>query len=202
MMNDGKPAIENVTRKVLEDALKATEPVSAPAERKIPEGCVERRLTMRDRNAIIGACQAYCLKDGHKGLSDQARLNKVKKMLNWDETLEYFAMVDDALDDEIRAWRRAKSQYKLWKDYRAGLVKPEDIRKIYPDLDLENGVQKPQLIEPKLKPGEKRGPEMVAYFPSKLDAWIQDALQAMEWHKDMEELSVEVCEKFGIKQES
>jgi len=209
MSNDGKQILENlipesqipeksVIREVIKDAFR--EAASVP-ESKIPEGCVERTLTMRDRNAIMGACTAYCQKDGHKGLLDQTRLNKIKKLLNWDETLEYFAMVDDSLEEEIRLWRKTKNQYALWRDYRAGLAKAEDIKKTYPSLDLEGEFKKPSLREPELKPDEKCGPKKAVHLPSKLDAWVQDALKAMEWLTKMEELAVEVCAKFGIKNE-
>jgi hypothetical protein len=209
MSNDGKQILENlipenpipeksVIREVIKDAFKEAASASEP---KAPEGCTERTVTMRDRNSIMGACQAYCQKDGHKGLLDQTRLNRIKKILNWDETLEYFAMIDDSLDDEIRIWKRAKNQHKLWKDYRAGLIKAEDVKKTYPDLDLEGEFKKPPLREPELKPEDKCGPKKVVYLPSKLDAWVQDALKAMEWLPKMEELAVEVCAKFGIKSE-
>lgn len=199
-MNDGKQIIENVVRKALEDAVKAEEAEEAGLpEPKVPEGCVERTLTMRDRNAIVGACEAYCQKEGHKGLLDQTRLNKIKKLLNWDETLEYFAMLDDALDEEVRIWRREKSQYKLWRDYRAGLVTAQDVKRAYPTLDLEAEPEKPSLREPELKPDEKRGPKKAVHLPSKLDAWVQDCLKSMQWLVKMDELAVEVCEKFGIR---
>lgn len=199
MSNDGEQLIKNVTREALADAIRKDE---GPApEKKAPLGCVERVLDMRNKNAVIGACTLYCQKDGHKGLIDQTRLNRLKKLFNWDETLEYFAMIDDSLDDEVRAWKQAKNQYKLWKDYRAGLVKAEEVKKIYPSFDLEGEIQKPALVEPKNKLEHRRGPEAAVYIPSKLDAWIQDALKATDWLVHMDELAVEVCEKFGIKSE-
>lgn len=166
-----------------------------------PDGHVARHLSIRDRNAVVGACVSYCMKDGHKALADQTRLNRVKRMMNFDETLEYYAMIDESLEDEVREWRRAKTEYSAWKDYRAGLVTADGIREKHPNLDLENGPPKPPLIQPKLKPAEMCGPEKAYYFPSKLDVWIQKALEEMEWLADQDEFSVEVCKKFGLSKE-
>lgn len=201
-MDNGKKMLENLPREMLAEALKA-EAVPAPeGTDKQPLGTVKRVLTMMDRNAVLGACQAYCQKDGHKGITDQTRLYRIKKLLGWDETLEYFAMIDDSFQDEVREWRMARNQYRLWQDCRAGLIKIEEIQKAYPGFDMGTEREKPSVREPELKPEKKRGSEKAVYLPSKLDSWAQDALRAMEWLDKMEEMAVEACEKFGVQAEA
>lgn len=167
--------------------------------KKIPAGCVERVLNFKDRNNLFGACRAFCAQEGHKGFKDQTRLNSLNKIINFEETLEYFAMIDDSLEDETREWHRATRRYKLWKNYKAGLVKPEEFRKEFSDQDPEP--VKPALLAPETKPDELRGKERPFYLPSKIDVWAQDAIKAMDWSPFLVQYTVELFQKFGISEE-
>jgi len=190
--------IENVTREALAEA-------SAPQfelvsdVKKAPIGCVERILNFKDRNNLFGACRAFCAKEGHQGFKDQTKLDRLDKIILFQETLEYFAMIDDCLEDEVRAWHRDKRRYKLWKDYKAGLVRAEDFRKEFTDQDAEP--KKPSLLAPETKAEDHRGKERAFYLPSKIDAWAQDAIKAMDWSPFLVQFTVELFQKFGIKDE-
>lgn len=166
-----------------------------------PAGCVERVLNFKDRNYIVGACLAYCEKDGHKGFKDQKKLDQVKKLLNFEATLDHTAEITDGLEERTLAWEGARARYKMWRQFKEGLLDAdgvEEMRKRHPDLDLEKGPEKPPVRPPELSPEDQRGPESVFHLPSKLDAWIQGALGAMDWPTVMTEYCVELCEKFGV----
>lgn len=195
--NGGRKIIENVTREALTEMIKSEG--EAPESKKPPIGCVERILNFKDRNNLFGACRAFCAKEGHQGFKDQTKLDRLNKIILFEETLEYFAMIDDVLEDEVRAWQRDKRRYKLWKDYKAGLVKPEDFRKEFSDQDAEP--KKPALLQPESKPEDIRGKERSFYLPSKIDVWAQDAIRAMDWSPFLVEYTVELFQKFGIKEE-
>ena len=77
----------------------------------------------------------------------------------------------------------------------------DEVRKAFPDFDPEKGMEKPSLRMPELSPEEQRGQDSTFYLPSKLDAWVQDALRAMDWNTVMTMYSVELCDKFGLKDE-
>lgn len=192
--NGDRNMIENVTRESF-----AVVPMEEGAAKRPPVGHVERLLNFKDRNNLFGACRAFCAKEGHKGFKDQTKLDRLNKIINFDETLEYFAMIDDSLEDETRAWHRAKLRHKLWKDYKAGLVKPEDFRKEFSDQDPEP--LKPSLLAPVTKPDDIRGKERSFYLPSKIDVWAQDAIRAMDWSPFLVEYTVELFQKFGIHEE-
>jgi hypothetical protein len=195
-MDDGKQVAEAVARQAMTDALKKDD--GQGHEKKTPAGCVERVLNYRDRNLLVGACRAFCSKDGHKGFKDQAKLDKVSKIVLFDETLDYFDMIDESLEDETRRWQRAKTRHKMWKDHKAGLVKAEDVKRLFPDADPDAEPEKPSFRQPVTGPKESRGDERPFHFPSKVDAWIQDALKAMEWSPFAAEYAVELCSKFGL----
>lgn len=198
--NGGRKMIENVTREALADA-KGVDPAVAPGEQKVPSGCVERVLNFRDRNLLIGACRAFCAKDGHKGIKDQSKLDRMNKLISFDETLEYIAMLDDAQEELTREWTRDKGKYKAWRDYQEKIVTAEAVLKAFPGMDLDKGAVKPPLRMSENSPEEMRGKERAFYLPSKLDSWVQDAVRAMEWSPFAAEYAVELCAKFGIKGE-
>lgn len=187
--------IENVTRDVLAESASEVE----SSVKKAPPGCVERILNFKDRNNLFGACRAFCAKEGHQGFKDQTKLGRLDKIILFQETLEYFAMIDDSLEDEIREWHRAKRRHKLWKDYRAGLVKAEDFRKEFSDQDPEPA--KPSLLVPESKGEDIRGKDRTFYLPAKIDVWAQDAIKAMDWSPFLVQYTVELFEKFGIKED-
>ncbi len=197
--NGDRKIIENVTREALSDAIRTEN--DTPEVKKPPMGCVERILSFKDRNNLYGACRAFCAKDGHKGFKDQAKLDRLNKIINFEETLEYFAMIDDNLEDEILAWQHSVRVYKLWKEYRVGIIKAEDLRKQVPDINLEEGPLKPALLQPQSKPEDLRGKERSFYLPSKLDVWVQEAIKQMDWSPFVAMYTVELFEKFGIKEE-
>lgn len=194
-----KQIIENTPRvdvgKILNDP-PAQEPM------KVPPGCVERVLSFRERNFIVGACRALCEKIEHKSFKDQANLARLNKILLFDETLEYFAMLEDAQEELTRKWTRDKKMYKLWRNFQEGLIKVDEFKKEFPDVDPNEEVKKPSLRTPENTKEEMRGKERAFYLPAKLDVWVQTALRAMEWTWQSAEYSVDLCEKFGIKDEA
>lgn len=215
MSEDGKKAIvENVSRETLERAIEEAsriekaEPAGKPAApKKIPTGHVERVLNMRDRNFLIGACRAYCETAKHRKFKDQEKLDRLKKLLSFEETLDYMAMIDDSLDDERRKWRGAQNRYKFWLSLKEGAANLDDLKKEYPGvdfvqlLDAEEPPAKPRARPPEHPPETLRGPERPFYLPSKLDAFAEEALRRMDWSTDMNEGSVEVCRKYAIERE-
>src|ERR1043166_7934111 len=201
MPDDGKQILQNAPAAAPDGSRLALVKDSEPVERKVPAGCVERIPNVRARNFIVGACRAYCEKEGHKGFKDQKKLNDITKLLNFDATLEYNAVVNDQNEERVLAWEAATAMYKAWRRFKEKLIPAEEMRKNYPDLNLERGIEKPSLRVPELSPEEQRGQDSTFYLPSKLDAWVQDALRAMDWNTVMTMYSVELCEKFGIKDE-
>lgn len=196
--NGDRKIIENVTREALSDAIR---PEDASGSTRPPIGCVERILNFKDRNNLYGACRAFCAKDGHKGFKDTVKLDRLNKIIKFEETLEYFAMIDDSLEDEILAWQRAKRVYKLWKDYRAGLLTADGFRKEVPNVNLEEGPPKPALLQPETKADDLRGKERSFYLPSKLDVWAQEAIKQMDWSPFVAMYTAELFSKFGINDE-
>lgn len=195
--NGDRKILENVTRESLPGMIES----SQLFEKRAPVGCVERILNFKDRNNLFGACRAYCAREGHKGFKDQDKLSRLNKIILFEETLEYFAMIDDLLEDAIRDWQRGRKRYKLWKDYKAGLVKIEDFRRELPGVNPDDEAPKPGLLAPESTPEDLRGKERSFYIPSKIDVWAQDAIKAMDWSPFTPQYTVELCEKFGIGDE-
>lgn len=205
-MDDGHKLLENAaaadSRKDLVAKI-AGAGEGEPAERKPPAGCVERILNFKDRNYLVGAALAYCGREGHKTYKDQRKLEQLKKLVNFEATLDHTAEITDAIELEQLKWAAAKEKYKAWVAYREGLLDAVAVAKLkiqYPDMSLDQGPEKPPVRPPDLA-ADTRGPDSTFYLPSKLDAWVQVALAAMEWPANMAEYAVELCEKFGIKDE-
>lgn len=201
MSDDGKQLLQNAPVPAPDGTRLALVKDGEPAERKAPPGCVERILNVKDRNFIVGACRVYCEKEGHKGFKDQKKLDQVTKLLNFEATLDYNAVVNDHGEEITLAWESATARYRAWRRYKEKLLTAEEIRKTYPDLDLEKGVEKPALRAPEIPPEMQRGQDSTFYFPAKLDVWVQDALRAMDWTTVMTQYAVALCEKFGMKDE-
>jgi hypothetical protein len=136
---------------------------------KIPPGCVERVLTVRDRNMIVGACMAYVEKN--KSLKDMRMLVRVKEALDFEATVEYFAQLDASISEAVEEWQRVRIKRKLWLDWRAGILREEDIRRQLPNFNLDEEPPKPPARPPR----------------------------AMEWETRHAEGGVAVSEKYGIE---
>ena len=186
----------------MSDVQSPTGTTIAPAENKCPAGCVERTLNFRDRNLLIGAARDYCGKKEHGDFKNQAKLDRLTKLMCFQETLDYFEMLTDHYDDATREWRSARRKYNAWKDLRSGLYKdPDSFKRDFPDIDPGKGAEKPPLRAPEMTPKETRGEERAFYLPSKLDAWVQDVLKGAVWNALAAEYAVELCSKFGLKDE-
>ncbi len=70
----------------------------AASEKSVPAGCVERILNFRDRNLMISACREFCTEKGKGDYKAQAKLDKVSKIISFDETIEYFGMIEDSVE--------------------------------------------------------------------------------------------------------
>jgi len=171
-------------------------------EKKCPSGCVERILNYRERNLLIGAARDYCGKKEHSDYKGQAKLDRLTKLICFQETLDYFDVLTDHYDEAVREWKSTRRKYNAWKDLKAGLYKdPDNFTRDFPDVDPGKGIEKPANRAPEITPKESRGEERSFYFPSKLDAWVQDVLKAAVWQALAAEYAVELCSKFGIKDE-
>lgn len=215
MDNGGKRMIENATQDVaaesmptrkdlLGKAMTAETPSSEP--KKVPPGHVVRTLNFRDRNMLIGACRDYCQRDDKKKHKDRENLDRVSKALCFEETIDYFLMIQDDIDEKVAVWQGARERYRLWRQYRENLLKPEDVEEFksrYPKMDLEKGPEKPGPRAPEIDPKENRGPEREFHLPAKLDVWVQEVLRATDWNTPpaMAEFVVELCARFDIKNE-
>lgn len=195
--------IESVTRKALDDAASPAPPPELGPGRKQPPGTVERRLNFKDRNYLVGAARAYCEKEGHKGFKDQRKLEQLKKLVDFESTLDHSAEITEAIEEMTAEWQSAKVMHTTWSRYKKGILTPDQVKEMkrqYPDMDLENGPPKPPVRVPEPDPAYMRGPESVFYFPSKLDAWVQEALKVMEWPTTFTQYCFELFEKFQIEE--
>jgi hypothetical protein len=156
---------------------------------------------MRDRNLIVGACVSYCAKEGKRKVKEQVNLERVKRLFRFEETVEYFALMNDAVDDAKVVWDGARKKYRVWLALREGALKVSDVVKEYPTFDLDVEPMKPSPVAPKIKAEELVGPTSTFHIPAKLDVWISDALRDMEWPTekvDMTEGAAELARKFDL----
>ena len=175
---------------------------AAPVEKSIPAGCVERVLNFRDRNLIIGACREFCQEKGKGDYKAQAKLDKVSKIISFQETLEYFEMIEDSMEEVTFKWQRERNDWLCYQQYMSGSLMAEELKKRAPGVDVGNPPKKAaskKLPEP--SPEDQRGPARPFYFPSKIDVWVQDALKAANWQPIAAEYVTELCLKFGLKDE-
>lgn len=166
------------------------------AAQEQPPGTVRRVLNFRDRNLLVGAARSWCARDDQKKLKDQDKLIRLGRLISFDETLEYMAMLTDAQEELQRKWLSDWNRYRLWRNFQAGLITADDLAK---GTDIDKGVPKPALVMPENTPAEMRGPSRDFFLPSKLDAWVQDAIRGMEWNFNAAEYAVELAEKFGVE---
>lgn len=194
---DGSQMIEN--RPKVDRELPGDAPVSEPP--KQPQGTVERVLNFRERNLLVGACREFCQKDGKGDHKAQSKLDRLTKLVAFDETVEYFNMIDDSLEDALFKWQRARNDWLAWQQYQGGGITVEELRKKAPGVDPSSPPPKPPRTQPEASRSELRGKERPFYFPSKLDVWAQECLRVATWTPLAAEYVVELCGKFGIKDE-
>ena len=87
MADEGKSMLQNQPRPTMPAV-----PVDGelkPHSESTPPGHVSRVFNMQDRNMVVGACIDYCKKEGHRKFKDHQKLDQIKKLLSFDETLEY-----------------------------------------------------------------------------------------------------------------
>lgn len=200
--NGKRQLVENAPREGVAQALKLVEenPSTPAQERRVPEGCVVRTLNFRDRNLIVGACRAYA--QGEKGkYKGQFKLERVTKVLNFDETREYYEMINDSQAENLFKWQEARQAYVAFRMMKGGMMRVEEFAKQFPDLDLDACPEKPPVKQPELTKDEQRGRAREFYIPSKLDTFIMDAIQDYQWGSIGSEFVTELMEKFGIKEE-
>jgi hypothetical protein len=191
--------VENAPRTEIEKDLEVE---SETAEKpRPPVGCVERVLNFRDRNLIIGACREFCLKDGKGGHKAQSKLNRLTKLLDLQETVDYFEMVNDSMEDEVFKWQRLRNNWLSWQQHLAGGLTLEELQKRAPSVDLSDPPNKPPRKQPEATPEDLRGKDRAFHIPSKLDAWIQECLEVANWDPMTSEYVTELCQKFGLKSE-
>jgi len=171
-------------------------------------GCILHSLTMMDRNLLIGAGRQYCGKKGNRTNENHDKLNRLDRLLDFTETLDYHAMVKDANDQLDREWRGAAMRYNRWRDYRAGLpvkidtaLEGEDgVKTIIEPFDLSaKAPPKPTPRPPMLPEDEERGPERIFQIPAKLVVWIQKVLTAVEWNAVQTKHGMTLCRIFDVE---
>lgn len=199
--SDGKQLLENVpavgSRSVLPE-----ESDAAVDARKQPVGTVERILNFQERSLLVAAGKIYCYKkEQEKGdYKAQAKLSKLIKVLFHEETVDYFDMIDDSIEEKLFRWQRARNDWLLVQQYAAGGITLEELKKKSPLLDIQNPPEKPSRRQPEATTEEIRGRERSFYLPSKLDSWAQDVLRGVNWpNPEKAQYITELCEKFGIK---
>lgn len=177
-------------------------PDGAPAEAKPPAGCVERRLNCKERNILVGAARDYAREKGeHADFKNQMRLQRLIKTIRFEESIDYLSALEDHAEETVREWRSKRARRSMWLEWRAGLMEEDAVKKRFPGLSLDEEPEQVGTRPPELTPEEQRGPEEAFYLPSKLDAWVQDALRGAKWNPLLAEFVSELNEKFGIKDE-
>jgi len=195
-------ANKDVTEKVVKDLVSASDgQLPAKAEPKIPVGHVERVLNYRDRNLLLGACQEYCSKDGRGNYKNTSKLDRISKLLLFQETVDYFAMIDESLEDALFKWQRSRNDWLSLQQYLGGGMTLEDLKKKAPAVDPQSPPKRPALTQPQATPEEMRGKDRSFYLPSKLDVFAQDALRAATWNPQTAEYVTELLARFEIKDE-
>lgn len=191
---DGKAILENSARAGMDVA------ESTPTGRVQPAGTVERVLNFQERSLLAAACKSYCAKKDKGDHKAQSKLVRLLKLLSYDDTVEYFDMIDDSVEEQLFKWQRARNDWLLVEQYAAGGISHEELKKRAPLLDVNNPPPKPMRRQPEATPEEIRGRERAFYIPSKLDSWAQDILRETNWaNPEKAEYIVELCGKFGIK---
>ena len=215
---DGKNIIENVSAEVVEDAVRRAQPLitreqlakavvekdrleSEKPERTIPEGCVVRNLSFRDRNLIIGSCRVYVKGENRGKHKNQFRVDRVCKILLEQETVDYFLMINDAQAENLFKWQEGRQAYVAFRMMKGGMLKPEEFVKNFPGLDMDVCPQKPPVQQPKLTEDEQRGKVREFYIPAKIDAFIEEALRDMDWGTLGSEQVVELLQRYRIDEE-
>lgn len=183
---------------VVDESVKAQETTK---ERKQPAGTVERILNFRERNLLIGACREFCQKDGKGDHKAQAKLDRVTKLICFEETVRYFDMIDDGLEDELFRWQRLRNDWLSWQQYQGGGLSVEELKKKAPTVDITDPPKKPSRKQPEATPEDLRGKDREFYFPSKLDVWVQEVLKVATWNPLAATYVTELCGKFGVKDE-
>lgn len=168
---------------------------------KQPAGTVGRILNFRDRNLLVGACRDFCSKEGKGNHKAQSKLDRITKLVVFQETVDYFDMIDDSLEDALFRWQRLRNDWLALQQYMGGGLTAEDLKKKAPSVDLTDPPGKPSRRQPEATADESRGVAREFYFPSKLDVWAQEVLKAVTWSPLASEYVTELCEKFGIKDE-
>lgn len=171
---------------------------AASAEvKKCPEGHVERTLNFRDRNLIFGAVQAYCNDKSRSDYKYRLRIDKIAKLLNIEENIEYFDMLDEWINTKHREWLIVSGRYNAYHNFKAGQVFLEKVRESFPDFDPNVEPPKPGK-KPKLTPEEMRGKARAFHIPSKIDAFIIDTIKAYDFKQADPEYVTELCVKYGL----
>jgi hypothetical protein len=198
---DGRQLLENEPVVGARTELTAVSDKALVQEKKQPAGTVERVLNFQERSLLIFGCKLYCAKQENKcDHKDQAKLSKLTTLLSYDETVEYFDMIDGSLEDLGFKWQRAKNDWLIFQLYRSGGITADEAKNKSSTLDLTNPPEKPIRRQPEAAPEEIRGKERSFYLPSKLDVWVQDVLRKVNWpNPEKAQYITELCEKFGIK---
>lgn len=197
MDGNGKQLLENKARMDVGKIMKES-PLPEPSRQ--PVGTVERVLNFQDRSLLLFGCKLY-FKDSSKGdYKSQSKIAKLDKILAYNETVEYFEMIDDSLEDRLFKWQRERNDWLLVQQYLAGGISLEEVKKKSPALDIDDPPEKPSRVQPEVASEEVRGKERSFYLPSKLDSWVQDVLKEVKWpNPEKAKYITELCAKFGVK---
>lgn len=176
-------------------------PAAPTLEPEQPAGTVARKLNFQERSLLIFACRQVCGGDGKGDQRAMSKLHRFTKIISYDETVEYFDMIDDSVEDAAFRWQKERTNWMAWQVYQAGNLTLENLKKRIPNIDLQNPPTKPSRNQPEATPQEARGKERVFYLPSKIDAWVQDVIRSANWKPEKAEYVTELCAKFGISED-
>lgn len=197
--NGGRQMVVNTQKVELPIPLGTTD-LTEDVKKKPPAGTVERTLNFQERSLLVLACKLHCAKQDKGDHKAQAKLSRLLKIVSYEETVDYFDMIDDSLEDKLFKWQRERNDWLLVQQYLAGGIALDELKKKSPELDIENPPEKPARRQPEATKDEIRGSERSFYLPSKLDSWVQDVLHATHWPNPEKSMYItELCTKFGIK---
>lgn len=192
-----EPMLEN--RSTREEMVRQ-EIVKAEESKKPPPGTVERILNFQERNLLIDAAIRHCKKEDQGTEKDIKNLRRLKEAIDFEETIKYFDMMDDALEDLVTEWQSAKVIWLAWTQYQAGNFSAELMKKKFPKVDLATTPKRPARNSPVLSGEEMRGKARSFYLPSKVDVWVQDVIKNITWKPEKEEYVNELYGKFDMNE--
>jgi len=183
---------------------------------KEKEGKVKRTFTCMDRNMIFAACQETVdraalearekkEKSGQDHYKKNFKFEKVKKLLETDQTIEYYIDLDEAIKIRLLEWQGAKNRHLSWLRWKAGIKTRKEVLEQFEDFDFENKPEAPAPKMPEATDDERIGPPGESprefWIDRKLDTWIEECLKGHEFPSGSSLFVTELYSKYGLKED-